>query len=162
MPFLLHIGVYVHGRTTFHTCRRALEQVRMGKNKRTTEEISRFEGLVAAHEDVEVDVGLGKGGHVWVLCTQMLRVSGRKRREDVRPRRFCAPSAAAQARADRRCCAAVSTSYYPVSPPTAQNVINTVGHGNRKRTHRLQPVLDSAVGLDLLGDAPGSILECVV
>jgi hypothetical protein len=36
--------------------------------KHTTKEIGRFEGFVSAHENVEVDVGLGEGGHVWVLC----------------------------------------------------------------------------------------------
>jgi len=50
VPFLLHIGMYIHRRTTFHT----------------VEEICGFESLVAAHEDVEVDIGLGEGRHVGV------------------------------------------------------------------------------------------------
>lgn len=33
----------------------------------TSEDISRFEGLVPAHEDVQMYVRLGEGGHVWVL-----------------------------------------------------------------------------------------------
>lgn len=37
------------------------------ERKRTAKDVGDVDGLVAAHEDVEMDVGLGEGGHVWVL-----------------------------------------------------------------------------------------------
>lgn len=68
VPFLLHISVDVHWGTRLHICDHNKKRLRRRRGGgRTTKEIGWFEGFVAAHEDVEMDVGLGKGGQMWVL-----------------------------------------------------------------------------------------------
>lgn len=70
---LLHVCVNVHGRTRLHAWVQDMvvsyhvTLVLKSSVALTSEEIGNIEGLVATHENIKMDVRLGKSGHVRIL-----------------------------------------------------------------------------------------------